>query len=47
MGEAKACGGDALMRFQAVNAVGGYRGALIAGEEPDMCLRLRGRGWTI
>ncbi len=47
VGEAKACGGDALMRFQAVNAVGGYREDLIAGEEPELCLRLRGRGWTI
>lgn len=47
VGEAKACGGDALMRYQAVNAVGGYRDDLIAGEEPELCLRLRARGWTI
>ncbi|MCB1388611.1 MAG: glycosyltransferase [Rhodobacteraceae bacterium] len=47
IGEARACGGDALMRFQAVNAVGGYRDDLIAGEEPELCLRLRARGWTI
>ncbi|MCA2011899.1 glycosyltransferase [Cereibacter sphaeroides] len=47
VGEAKACGGDALMRYQAVSAVGGYREDLIAGEEPELCLRLRARGWTI
>jgi Predicted glycosyltransferases len=47
VGEARACGGDALMRYQAVNAVNGYRDDLIAGEEPELCLRLRARGWTI
>jgi len=47
VGEARACGGDALMRMQAVTAVGGYREDLIAGEEPELCLRLRARGWTI
>jgi len=47
VGEAKACGGDALMRYQAVSAVKGYREDLIAGEEPEMCLRLRARDWTI
>ncbi len=47
LGETRACGGDALMRYQAVNAVGGFRDELIAGEEPELCLRLRARGWTI
>lgn len=47
VGETRACGGDALMRFDAVWAVGGFRDDLIAGEEPELCLRLRGRGWTI
>ncbi|MCW1931257.1 glycosyltransferase family 2 protein [Pararhodobacter zhoushanensis] len=47
VGEARACGGDALMRHQAVNAVNGYREDLIAGEEPELCLRLHARGWTI
>lgn len=50
VGEAMSCGGDALMRFAAVAAVGGYDPALIAGEEPDLCLRLRrtgGRIWRI
>lgn len=47
VGQAKACGGDALMRAQAFAAVGGYRPDLIAGEEPELCVRLRERGWTI
>lgn len=47
VGEAGACGGDALMRYDAVSAVGGYRNDLIAGEEPEMCLRLRKAGHKI
>lgn len=46
-GEAKACGGDALMRSAAVRQVGGYDPALIAGEEPELCLRLRRAGWQV
>jgi glycosyltransferase involved in cell wall biosynthesis len=44
VGEALACGGDALMRVVAVKAVGGYRDDLIAGEEPELCVRLRANG---
>lgn len=47
IGEALACGGDALMRWDALEAVGGYNPALIAGEEPEMCLRMRREGWKI
>lgn len=47
IGEAKACGGDALIRWEALQDVGGYNAALIAGEEPEMCLRLRRAGWQI
>jgi GT2 family glycosyltransferase len=50
VGEAKACGGDALMRTEAVLAVGGYDPTLIAGEEPELCVRLRragGRVWRL
>lgn len=47
VGEALACGGDALMRRNALLEVGGYRDGLIAGEEPELCLRLRARGWKI
>lgn len=50
VGRALACGGDALMRLPALRAVGGYREDLIAGEEPELCLRLAragGQVWRI
>jgi GT2 family glycosyltransferase len=46
-GDARACGGIAMMRVDAVAAVGGFREDLIAGEEPELCLRLRRKGWRI
>ncbi|WP_339037610.1 glycosyltransferase [Bradyrhizobium symbiodeficiens] len=46
-GPARACGGDVLMRTNALQAVGGYRDDFIAGEEPELCVRLRRAGWTI
>lgn len=47
IGDAKACGGDALIRVAALRQVNGYRDDLIAGEEPEMCVRLRQAGWKI
>ena len=47
VGEAEACGGDALMRVRALDEVRGFDPRLIAGEEPDLCFRLRGRGHKI
>ena len=47
VGEAAACGGDALMRAEAVRGVGGFRDDLTAGEEPELCARLRQRGWRV
>lgn len=47
IGEAKACGGDALMRVSAFEAVKGFRPSLIAGEEPELCVRLRAANWKI
>jgi hypothetical protein len=47
VGETKACGGDAMMRADALSRVGGYRDDLIAGEEPELCVRLRAEGWKI
>jgi glycosyltransferase involved in cell wall biosynthesis len=46
-GEAKACGGDVMLRIAALEAAGGYRDSLIAGEEPELCVRLRAAGWRI
>lgn len=50
IGKAKACGGDALMRYAPIMSLGGYRDDLIAGEEPELCVRLRrvgGEVWRI
>lgn len=47
VGEAKACGGDALMRLAAVREVGGYNSAIIAAEDDEVCLRMRLRGWRV
>ena len=47
LGEAKACGGDAMIRAAALLEVGGYRSDLIAGEEPELCVRLRRAGWKV
>jgi len=38
------CGGDALMRRSILNETGGYNEDLIAGEEPELCQRIRGLG---
>jgi len=46
-GELCVCGGIVLMRGAALEAVGGYRDDLIAGEEPELCVRLRAAGWRI
>jgi glycosyltransferase involved in cell wall biosynthesis len=47
VGQTKACGGDALMRVEAVEQVSGYRDDLIADEDPELCIRLRTAGWKI
>ena len=47
IGERQECGGDCLIRRAAFDEAGGYRDDLIAGEEPEMCLRLREKGWRI
>lgn len=47
IGQARSCGGDALMRASAFAAVGGFDPGLIAGEEPELCVRLRAAGWQI
>lgn len=47
IGEAKACGGDSMMRVSALKNVGGFNPSLIAGEEPELCVRLRQAGGVI
>lgn len=47
VGDTLSCGGDALLRVAAVVEVGGYTDGIVAGEEPELCARLRSRGWGI
>ncbi len=46
-GVVRSCGGDVMLRAAAFEAVGGYRPDMIAGEEPELCVRLRQAGWKI
>jgi GT2 family glycosyltransferase len=46
-GEARAFAGDVMIRATALKEVGAYREDLIAGEEPELCVRLRAAGWLI
>jgi glycosyltransferase involved in cell wall biosynthesis/GT2 family glycosyltransferase len=47
VGEATACGGDALMRVDALRAVGGFNAELMAGEEVELCCRFRAAGHKV
>jgi len=46
-GEVKACGGIAMIRVAAFQAVGGFDPTLIAGEEDELCMRIRRQGWKV
>jgi GT2 family glycosyltransferase len=47
VGEAKACGGDAMILAEAFRRVGGYNPSIIAAEDDELCLRIRGQGWKV
>jgi glycosyltransferase involved in cell wall biosynthesis len=47
LGQTLACGGDSLVRWSAFEQAGGFAEGLIAGEEPELCLRWRAMGWKI
>jgi len=47
VGEAEACHGDAMMRVDMLRQLGGFREDMIAGEEPELCVRLRRAGWRV
>ncbi len=47
IGEIRSTGGDVMIRAEAFNTVGGFREDLIAGEEPELCVRLRKQGGII
>ncbi len=41
------CGGIAMYRLKPLRDAGGFDETLIAGEEPELCLRLRRAGWKL
>ncbi len=47
VGETRASGGDVLVRAEALRQVGGYDESMSCGEDPEMCFRLREKGWRI
>lgn len=47
VGETLYFGGDVLVRRAALAEVDGFDPTLAAGEEPELCARLRARGWQI
>lgn len=47
IGRVNECGGIAMMRISALIDVQGFDTGLIAGEEPELCVRLRKAGWQI
>ncbi len=46
-GEVESAGGVFMARREAFESVGGFDSMLTAGEEPELCLRLRQKGWKI
>ncbi len=46
-GETGSCGGNTMIRVEAFRSVSGFNERLICGEEPELCLRLRAKGWRI
>jgi GT2 family glycosyltransferase len=46
-GETLTSGGNCMARVDAFQQVGGFDENVIAGEEPELCFRLREKGWKI
>ena len=47
IGLAAACGGDSLIRLAVLTQIDGFDPTLMAGEEPEMCSRIRALGFEI
>jgi GT2 family glycosyltransferase len=47
VGEAEACGGIFMVRHKAFEEIKGFNQSIIAGEEPELCYRLRQKSWKI
>lgn len=41
------CGGDFMVKLSAFDEVNGFDSRITAGEEPELCLRIRTNGWKI
>ncbi|MAI79256.1 MAG: glycosyl transferase [Deltaproteobacteria bacterium] len=46
IGDTIGCGGDSLVRVKAFLEVDGFDPSMVAGEEPDLCVRLLQQGWS-
>lgn len=46
-GEVKECGGIFCVKTDAFELSGGFNPEIVAGEEPELCYRLRRRGWKV
>jgi len=47
LGYAKSCGGDFLIKTDCFKTVEGFNPSVVAGEEPELCYRLREKGFHI
>lgn len=47
VGEVQSCGGDAMFRSDAFERAGAFNASIVAGEEPELCQRLRAAGWKV
>jgi GT2 family glycosyltransferase len=47
LGEVDECAGNAMMRVSRFHQVGGFNAQMMAGEEPELCLRIRQQGGKI
>jgi glycosyltransferase involved in cell wall biosynthesis len=47
IGEVESCGGDAMIRTEAFKAAGQFDPSVAAGEEPELCQRIRAKGWKV
>jgi len=47
IGEANACGGDSVIRLSSLRETGGFNEKLMAGEEPELCQRIRASAYKI
>ena len=47
VGYTKSCGGDFMIKTECFKSVGGFNPSVVAGEEPELCYRLREKGFHI